>query len=137
MVEYEQKKSCVGSRCAILNYSLEKTKLLQKEKPTDECDVHITPDSYTNNIIVADSSFYGYFIASFTINRIGSNNVLRVALAIGFVSGITLYWSYSSVMTLVIACVFITALCVSSTTLIGVSVNLFPTSMKEVLLNIV
>uniref|UniRef100_A0A1B0FDW3 Major facilitator superfamily (MFS) profile domain-containing protein n=1 Tax=Glossina morsitans morsitans TaxID=37546 RepID=A0A1B0FDW3_GLOMM len=91
---------------------------------------HITPDSYTNNIIVAGSSFCGYFIATFTINRVGSNNVLRVTLAIGFVSGITLYWSYSSVMTLVIACVFITALCVSSTTLIGVSVNLFPTSMR-------
>ncbi|KAL9895225.1 uncharacterized protein ACN2A1_006007 isoform 2-T2 [Glossina fuscipes fuscipes] len=130
MVEYEQKKLGVGSMCAILNYSLEKTKLLQKEKPTDECDVHITPDSYTNNIIVAGSSFCGYFIATFTINRVGSNNVLRVTLAIGFVSGITLYWSYSSVMTLVIACVFITALGVSSTTLIGVSVNLFPTSMR-------
>uniref|UniRef100_A0A1A9WGY3 Major facilitator superfamily (MFS) profile domain-containing protein n=1 Tax=Glossina brevipalpis TaxID=37001 RepID=A0A1A9WGY3_9MUSC len=128
MVEYEQKKMGVGSMCAILSYSLEKTKLFQRQKPT--CDVHLTPDSYTNNIIVAGSSFCGYFIATFTINKVGSNNVLRVTLAIGFVSGITLYWSYSSVMTLVIACVFITAVGVSSTTLIGVSVNLFPTNMR-------
>lgn len=51
-------------------------------------------------------------------------------LLVSGILGITLYWSVSSLMTLIVAAAFITIGCVSFSSLMGAVVALFPTQFR-------
>lgn len=112
---------------------------------------------YTNNIIVSACGVLGYIFAGAIVRLLGAKRLLSektplrifyifykifyilplfivflavYGLFISGILGITLYWSVSSLMTLIVAAAFITVACVSFSSLMGTVVALFPTQLR-------
>ncbi|XP_073831034.1 uncharacterized protein [Musca autumnalis] len=132
--EYEQISSESTSMCTILEYSVNKTELVKN--PVDECVVIITPSSYTNNIIVACVGFVTYLVAGTLINALGNKRIQVIGLTAAGTCGIALYWSSSSLSTLIITAMYSALGSMSATSSIGTSVNLFPTSLRTMIVSL-
>ncbi|XP_037826054.1 synaptic vesicle glycoprotein 2B-like isoform X2 [Lucilia sericata] len=134
MVEFKEKNISVISMCTVLQYNYNKTVLLAAGQVMTHCDVHINASSYSDNIVVAIISFFCFLLVTIVVNKLGNNNVLKIALCLAFLSGVTMYFSNSHMMTLILASVFVSSASVSGTTVISVSVNLFPTNMRTMVI---
>ncbi|XP_005183904.2 putative metabolite transport protein YwtG [Musca domestica] len=132
--EYEQISNESTSMCTILEYSVNKTELVKN--PSDECIVIITPSSYTNNIIVACIGFVTYLVAGSLINALGNKRIQVIGLMAAGSCGIALYWSSSSLTTLIITSMYSALGSMSATSSIGTSVNLFPTSLRTMIVSL-
>ncbi|TMW51424.1 hypothetical protein DOY81_003491 [Sarcophaga bullata] len=132
--EYEQLSSDSTSMCSILEYSVNKTKLVQSSD--DTCVVVITPATYSNNIIVAVTGFVAYLVAGSLINALGNKFIQVFGLVIAGTCGIALYWSSSALTTLIITALYVCMGSISSTSAIGTSVNLFPTSLRTMIVSL-
>ncbi|KAM7346573.1 uncharacterized protein ACRADG_006449 [Cochliomyia hominivorax] len=132
--EYEQISSEATSMCSILEYSINKTEMVQS--PEKDCVVVITPATYTNNIIVAMTGLVAYLVAGSLINALGNKRIQVFGLIIAGTSGIALYWSSSSLTTLIISSLYVCMGSISSTSAIGTSVNLFPTSLRTMIVSL-
>ncbi|XP_073831036.1 uncharacterized protein [Musca autumnalis] len=132
--EYEQLSSESTSMCTILEYSVNKTGLVKDS--FDECVVIITPSSYTNNIIVACICFVIYIVAGTLINFLGNKKIQVIGLTAAGTCGVVLYWSSSSLTTLIITSLYLALGSMSGTSSLGSSVNLFPTSMRTMILSL-
>lgn len=109
--------------------------------------------TYVNTIIVGCVGFGGYLIAGALINAVGSKNILSkiyinvecrndftnswwlmmitvYGLCAAGSCGIGLYWARNSMTTVGLSALYTTIGSISSTALIGVVVNLFPTSLR-------
>lgn len=107
--------------------------------------------TYVNTIIVGCVGFGGYLIAGALINAVGSKNILSkthlcwvwkqfsiinvdddlvYGLCAAGCCGIGLYWARNSMTTVALSAFYTTIGSISSTALIGVVVNLFPTSLR-------
>ena len=120
--------------CSILEYSVNKAELLQS--PYDTCVVVITPDTYSNNIIVAVTGFVAYLVAGSLINALGNKFIQDFGFIIASICGIALYWSSYALTTLIITALFVCVGSISLTSAIGTSVNLFPTSLRTMIVSL-
>ncbi|KAI8125492.1 hypothetical protein FF38_02310 [Lucilia cuprina] len=135
--EYEQISSEATSMCSILEYSVNKTQMVQTvQNPVESCVVVITPATYTNNIIVAVTGFVAYLVAGSLINALGNKRIQVFGLLIAGTSGIALFWSSSALTTLIISSLYVCMGSISSTSAIGTSVNLFPTSLRTMIVSL-
>uniref|UniRef100_A0A1I8PCF2 Major facilitator superfamily (MFS) profile domain-containing protein n=1 Tax=Stomoxys calcitrans TaxID=35570 RepID=A0A1I8PCF2_STOCA len=132
--EYQQISNETTSMCTILEYSVNKTQLLKN--PTDECTVIITPSTYSNNIIVACAGFVTYLVAGSLINAVGNKRIQVIGLSIAGTSGLALYWSSSAIATLILTSLYASLGSMSATSSIGTSVNLFPTSLRTLIVSL-
>ncbi|XP_065354562.1 synaptic vesicle glycoprotein 2B-like isoform X2 [Calliphora vicina] len=134
MVEFKEKNMASSSMCTVLQYNYNKTIILASGQQVVNCDLHINASSYSDNIVVAVISFFCFLLVTIVVNKLGNNNVLKIALCLAFLSGVTMYFSNSHLMTLILASAFVSSASVSATTVISVSVNLFPTNMRTMVI---
>ncbi|XP_017471115.1 PREDICTED: synaptic vesicle glycoprotein 2C [Rhagoletis zephyria] len=116
--------------CTILEYSVNKTSMTNdfKDKCSERPQVSMT--LYTNNIIVSATSFVGYCLAGVIVKTLGAKRLLTFGLLISGFFGIGLYWSVSGLTTLIISSAFLTVTSVSTSSLLGILINLFPTALR-------
>lgn len=138
--EYEQMYGTTGATmCSILEYSVNKTQLLNSDftdLETEKCEVFITAASYTNNIMVAVASFVGYLLAGFVVNRIGSKTLLTIGSTTAGFCAIGLYFSVSSLSTLIVVAISVTMGSISAMSILSSSVDLFPTSLRTMVVSL-
>ncbi|XP_017114469.1 synaptic vesicle glycoprotein 2B [Drosophila elegans] len=141
--EYEQLmdgQSESTSICSILEYSVNRTQnqleAATRNDPDVECHVNITASTYTNNLIVAGAGFVAYMLAGFLVNLVGVKRIMTMGLFIAGCCSIMMYWSNSAISTVAIASLFVTMGSISATSVISASVNLFPTSLRTMIVSL-
>lgn len=113
---------------------------------------------YMNTIYVGLTGLVGYVIAGALINALGSKNILSMSgvfrydvdisfklrdvffkdmvsvsvygLSIAGCCGLGLYWANSLLVTVILSSCYVSIGSICSTALIGVIVNMFPTSLR-------
>ncbi|XP_017067450.1 synaptic vesicle glycoprotein 2C [Drosophila eugracilis] len=141
--EYEQLMSGQSestSICKILEYSVNRTQsqleAATQNDPKTECSVNITASTYTNNLIVAAAGLVAYMLAGFLVNLVGIKRIMTLGLFMAGCCSIGMYWSSSAVWTVAIASLFVTMGSISATSVISASVNLFPTSLRTMIVSL-
>ncbi|XP_017030530.1 synaptic vesicle glycoprotein 2B [Drosophila kikkawai] len=143
--EYEQLMVVKGesgstSICSILEYSVNRTQAqleaATRNDPMTECHVNITASTYTNNLIVAAAGFVAYMLAGFLVNLVGVKRIMTMGLFVAGCCSIGMYWSSSAISTVAIASLFVTMGSISATSVISASVNLFPTSLRTMIVSL-
>ncbi|KAM7361962.1 uncharacterized protein ACRADG_012823 [Cochliomyia hominivorax] len=138
MTEFQENEMIDSSMCNVLLYNYNKTQLLVDGEHKTFCDLEsINTNSYVDNIVVACFSLIIFMLVTLVVNKLGNNIVLRTALCLSFLSGISLYFSNSHLMTLILASIFVGSSSVSATTVINVSVILFPTNIRTMVVILV
>ncbi|GLV44909.1 uncharacterized protein CBL_14519 [Carabus blaptoides fortunei] len=97
--------------------------------------VHIDDQVYINSVIVSLCAVLGYIFVGTLINAIGKKNLLVVTFAIAGIFGIANYWSNSSWATLTFSSIFVTLGGICVQVLIAVMVELFPTSLRTMVIS--
>ncbi|XP_059219149.1 synaptic vesicle glycoprotein 2C [Stomoxys calcitrans] len=136
--EYANSTNQSSNLCAILDYSVNKTATIVANYD-GECTANknISVDMYMNNIIVSIAGIVGYCFAGFIIRAVGSKLLLTSGLFISGCLGFGLYWSSSGLNTLIISSMFITLCGVSTSSLLGMVVGLFPTTLRTMTVSLV
>ncbi|KAH8289692.1 hypothetical protein KR054_009506 [Drosophila jambulina] len=144
--EYEQLLVSSGvesgstSICSILEYSVNRTQAqleaATRNDPLAECRVNITASTYTNNLIVAAAGFVAYMLAGFLVNLVGVKRIMTMGLFVAGCCSIAMYWSSSATSTVAIASLFVTMGSIAATSVISASVNLFPTSLRTMIVSL-
>ncbi|KAH8244978.1 hypothetical protein KR032_003469, partial [Drosophila birchii] len=143
--EYEQLMVINGesgstSICNILEYSVNRTQAqleaATRNDPLAECHVNITASTYTNNLIVAAAGLVAYMLAGFLVNLVGVKRIMTMGLFVAGCCSIGMYWSSSAISTVAIASLFVTMGSISATSVISASVNLFPTSLRTMIVSL-
>ncbi|KAH8246065.1 hypothetical protein KR026_004157 [Drosophila bipectinata] len=128
------------SICNILEYSVNRTQqqlaAAALNNPDVVCKVNITPSTYTNNLIVAAAGLVAYMVAGFLVNLVGVKRIMTLGLFCAGCLSIGMYWSNSAVVTVAIASLFVTMGSISATSVISASVNLFPTSLRTMIVSL-
>ncbi|XP_068153300.1 synaptic vesicle glycoprotein 2C-like [Drosophila tropicalis] len=140
MAEYEALyagQDVSASMCKVLEFSVNRT----AETTTNyeaKCSepLHISMDMYTNNIIVSATGFVGYFFAGAIMRALGPKRLMIYGLFLSGTLGITLYFSVSSLMTLIVSATFLTITGIAVSSLLGAVVALFPTQLRTVVVAI-
>uniref|UniRef100_A0A1B0G4S8 Major facilitator superfamily (MFS) profile domain-containing protein n=1 Tax=Glossina morsitans morsitans TaxID=37546 RepID=A0A1B0G4S8_GLOMM len=116
--------------CTILEFSVNKTQDVQSY--TSDCSAYknISMDMYLNNIIVAVIGLLGYFCAMFIIRVLGPKRLANYSLVVAALFGIGLYWSTDSLATLIISALFVNISSIATTSLNGLILTLFPTTLR-------
>lgn len=126
-----------ASMCTILEFSVNRTAETASNY-ADACSEPkvISMDMYINNIIVSATGFVGYFFAGGIIRALGPKRMMTYGLFLSGTFGILLYFSVSSLMTLIIAATFLTICGIAVSSLLGAVVALFPTQLRTVVVAI-
>ncbi|XP_011188051.1 synaptic vesicle glycoprotein 2B isoform X1 [Zeugodacus cucurbitae] len=122
--------------CAILEYSVNRTSLISDFQDSCAQLPKVSIDLYTNNIIVALVGLVAYSFAGIIVRAVGAKRLLIYGLLISGVLGIALYWSVNGLSTLIISSVFLAVSAVSTSSLLGVVLSLFPTSLRSLVVAI-
>ncbi|XP_058982468.1 synaptic vesicle glycoprotein 2B-like [Musca domestica] len=135
--EYEQQYANTDEStnlCAILDYSVNKTATIVSSYEQD-CVEHknVSVDMYMNNMIVSISGIVGYCFAGLIVRAVGNKRLLTYGLLISGGLGLSLYWSSSGLTTLIISSMFITLCGISTSSLMGMVVGLFPTTLRTMI----
>nr|NP_650012.2 uncharacterized protein Dmel_CG14691, isoform A [Drosophila melanogaster]AAF54545.2 uncharacterized protein Dmel_CG14691, isoform A [Drosophila melanogaster] len=122
------------SMCAVLEHNAN-AKSMDEEEKRVECALHHDPDSYLNNITVAGIGLVGFLII-FPLMRfqVVSNHILKVFLFICIFLVGSLYFVKTSLVTMMVSAVYLTMMGICATTIIGMSVVIFPTLMRTMVL---
>ncbi|KAI8129156.1 Synaptic vesicle glycoprotein 2A, partial [Lucilia cuprina] len=121
--------------CTILEYSANKSATTVANYTLDCSErINVSMDTYLNNIIVAIVGLVGYCFAGFIIKAMGPKRLLVSGLFISGVLGVCLYWSNSGLMTLIISSIFITICSISTSSLLGLVIALFPTTLRSIVI---
>ncbi|XP_075165486.1 synaptic vesicle glycoprotein 2B-like [Haematobia irritans] len=137
--EHEYADTDVSSNlCAILDYSVNKTAAVIANH-NGECTANknISMDMYMNNIIVSIAGIVGYCFAGAIVRVVGTKRLLISGLFISGCLGFSLYWSSSGLITLIISSLFITLCGISTSSLLGMVVGLFPTTLRTITVSMV
>ncbi|KAH8267625.1 hypothetical protein KR018_009315 [Drosophila ironensis] len=126
-----------ASMCTILEFSVNRT----AETALNYADACAEPkqvsmDMYMNNIIVSATGFVGYFFAGGIIRALGPKRMMTYGLFLSGTFGILLYFSVSSLMTLIVSATFLTITGIAVSSLLGAVVALFPTQLRTVVVAI-
>ncbi|XP_037943089.1 synaptic vesicle glycoprotein 2C-like [Teleopsis dalmanni] len=137
LTEFQVKQTTTNpSMCTILEYNVNKTELLRFDEMT-ECDVHISAESYTPNIIVAAVGFFGYIGVALLVPYLGTKNILSIGLGLSVLSNFGMFLSFNYLTVLLASAAFITFSSIAVTTIINVSVDVFPTTMRTMVVVLV
>ncbi|XP_019755067.2 synaptic vesicle glycoprotein 2C [Dendroctonus ponderosae] len=99
-------------------------------EPT-ECVVNTNNNSvYINSIIVCVATILAYVIATGLINKVGKKRLFVLMSVTSGVSAMALYFSRSTVVTLILASIFIGAGSVTINNMLAVIVEMFPTTLR-------
>ncbi|EDW38491.1 GL12624 [Drosophila persimilis] len=122
------------SMCNVLEHNSQ-VRSMDSASMQRECDLHQNPGIYTDNIIVAAVGVVG-FVIIFPLMRIPlvANHILKVFLFICVFLAGSLYFAKTSLVTMIIAAVYLTMMGVCATTIIGISVIMFPTLMRTMVI---
>ncbi|XP_058984032.1 synaptic vesicle glycoprotein 2B [Musca domestica] len=123
--------------CVILDYSVNKTATAIATY-TGECTANkdVSVDTYLNNIIVAIVGLVGYCFAGLIVRALGPKRLLTYGLLISGILGFSLFWSNSGLTTLIISALFITVCSISTSSLLGMVVAIFPTTLRTMIVAI-
>ncbi|XP_017104187.2 synaptic vesicle glycoprotein 2B [Drosophila bipectinata] len=140
MAEFEALNAGKGvdaSMCTILEFSVNRTAETSLNY-ADACSEpkEISMDMYINNIIVSATGFVGYFFAGGIIRALGPKRMMTYGLFLSGTFGLLLYFSVSSLMTLIISATFLTICGIAVSSLLGAVVALFPTQLRTVVVAI-
>uniref|UniRef100_A0A1I8NB95 Major facilitator superfamily (MFS) profile domain-containing protein n=1 Tax=Musca domestica TaxID=7370 RepID=A0A1I8NB95_MUSDO len=94
---------------------------------------NVSVDMYMNNMIVSISGIVGYCFAGLIVRAVGNKRLLTYGLLISGGLGLSLYWSSSGLTTLIISSMFITLCGISTSSLMGMVVGLFPTTLRTMI----
>ncbi|XP_073819753.1 synaptic vesicle glycoprotein 2B-like [Musca autumnalis] len=138
--EYEQEFANTEEStnlCVILDYSVNKTASIVTNYDKD-CAEHqnVSVDMYMNNMIVSFSGIVGYCFAGMIVRAVGTKRLLTFGLLISGGLGLSLYWSSNGLTTLIISSLFITLCGISTSSLLGMVVGLFPTTMRTMIVSL-
>ncbi|XP_014096944.2 synaptic vesicle glycoprotein 2B [Bactrocera oleae] len=136
IAEYEaldNGESGSANLCAILEYSVNRTSVITDFQDSCSNLPKVSIDLYTNNIIVSAAGLVAY---CFAVRAVGAKNLLIYGLLISGCLGISLYWSVNGLSTLIISSVFLSVAAVSTSSLLGVVLALFPTSLRSLVVAI-
>ncbi|XP_055387750.1 synaptic vesicle glycoprotein 2B-like [Condylostylus longicornis] len=122
--------------CSMLEYNVNLTNQHISETELTTCEVKISDEMYVNTMTVALSGIGGYLVAGGLINAMGQKWILVFGLLISGSSGIILYWAKDSLATLILTATYVTVGSISSTALLGVTVSLFPTSLRTMIVSL-
>ncbi|XP_053964320.1 synaptic vesicle glycoprotein 2B-like isoform X2 [Anastrepha ludens] len=127
----ETSKTESANLCTILEYSVNKTAVVTDfaEKCSERPEISV--DLYINNIIVSITGLVGYCFAGMIVKVLGAKRLLTFGLLISGCLGIGLYWSVSGLSTLIMSSAFVTICSVSTSSLMGIVIALFPTSLRS------
>ncbi|KAK9884935.1 hypothetical protein WA026_009171 [Henosepilachna vigintioctopunctata] len=91
---------------------------------------------YVNTMIVAVVTVCGYFVAGSLINTLGKKRLLFILSTVGGSCGFGLYFSKSSVVTLMLAALYngLGSICINI--IISVVIDLFPTTLRTLTVSI-
>ncbi|XP_004529191.1 putative transporter SVOPL isoform X2 [Ceratitis capitata] len=139
IAEYEaldSSNSNSANLCTILEYSVNKTSVATNI--LEKCDQRpqVSMELYTNNIIVSATGLVAYSFAGIVVRVLGAKRLLTYGLLISGVLGISLYWSVNGLTTLIISSAFLAIASVSTSSLLGVVINVFPTSLRSLVVAI-
>ncbi|BFF89227.1 synaptic vesicle glycoprotein 2A [Drosophila madeirensis] len=125
------------SMCNVLDHNSQ-VRSMDSESMRQECDLHMDPGIYKDNIIVAVVGVFG-FLMIFPLMRIPlvANHILKVFLFVCVFLAGGLYFAKSALVTMIIASVYVTMMGVCATTIISMSVVLFPTLMRTMVLMLI
>ncbi|XP_075145758.1 uncharacterized protein LOC142220469 isoform X2 [Haematobia irritans] len=120
--------------CAILDYSVNKT-ATAIASDTEECTAHlnVSVDTYFNNIIVSLTGLIGFCFADFIVRALGNKRLLTYGLFISGCLGLSLYWSNSGLSTLILSTLFINVSLISTSSLLGMVIASFPTTLRTMI----
>ncbi|ALC46518.1 CG31272, partial [Drosophila busckii] len=140
MAEYtadQQVTNDAATMCTILEYSVNKTaETLANHESACAEPKPLSMDMYINNIIVSVCGLLGYFLAGAVIKVAGAKRLLTYGLFMSGTLGLALFWSSSSMMTLVISSAFVTVSGIAVSSLLGAVVALFPTQLRSLVVAI-
>ncbi|XP_059223998.1 uncharacterized protein LOC106093137 [Stomoxys calcitrans] len=131
--EYEQTSTEKTSMCTILEYSVNKTDSLINFN--EECIVVITPATYSNNIVVAAIIIIGFLVAGTLINILGDKTMQVLAAAICGTCGLALYWSSSTLTTLIITSLYMSMASIATSSSVTTSVTVYPTTSRTIIVS--
>ncbi|KAH8247550.1 hypothetical protein KR038_006154, partial [Drosophila bunnanda] len=122
------------SVCAVLDHNAESLPRNSDEKQA-ECNLHHNAESYLGNIIVSVIGLVGYLLI-FPLLRISlvSNHIVKVFLFICIFLVGGLYFVKTSLVTMLVSATYLTLMGICATTVIGMSVVIFPTLMRTMVL---
>ncbi|XP_037029687.1 synaptic vesicle glycoprotein 2C [Bradysia coprophila] len=125
--------------CSMLSYSVNKSITnVQSIGTNNTCIPNVVNSTtYVNTIIVGCVGLVGYLIAGALINAVGCKNILIYGLCVSGCCGIGLFWARNSMTTVALSSLYTTIGSISSTALIGIVVNLFPTSLRTMTISLV
>ncbi|EDW82762.1 uncharacterized protein Dwil_GK10168 [Drosophila willistoni] len=128
------------SMCTILEYSVNRTQCQLEAASLAgsdmECTVNVSAATYSNNLIVSAAGLVSYMLAGFLVNLVGVKRILTLCLFCAGCCSIGLYWSNSAATTVALASLFVTMGSISGTSVISASVNLFPTSLRTMIVSL-
>ncbi|XP_066993974.1 synaptic vesicle glycoprotein 2C isoform X2 [Anabrus simplex] len=121
------------SLCQMLSNELQNTTFNYTEVAnTTECTVFLTEDRiYLNSIIVGATSALCYSSAGYLVNVLGKRYLMILAYFIAGICGISLYWSRSPDFVLALIALYLGFCGISSTAILGVVVDIFPTTLRS------
>ncbi|EDV41573.1 uncharacterized protein Dana_GF17440, isoform A [Drosophila ananassae] len=125
------------SMCAVVEHNNLAMTLNQEEKKM-ECDLRHSPDSYLDNITVSGIGLLG-FILIFPLLRIRlvAHHILKVFLFFcTFLVG-GLYFCTDTLVTMLVSAIYLTLMGICATTIISMSVVIFPTLMRTMVLMLI
>ncbi|KAL5273779.1 hypothetical protein ACFFRR_000498 [Megaselia abdita] len=121
--------------CTMIAHGVKKNE--NNTQGTGECEVHFSPQAYQNNVIVALVGILAYLIAGCLINALGNKRLMIIGLTLCGTMGLGLYWSTTSTMTLILSSLYVNIGSISTTSLLGVIVNFFPTNLRTIVIAVV
>ncbi|XP_017057402.1 synaptic vesicle glycoprotein 2A isoform X2 [Drosophila ficusphila] len=121
------------SMCAVLDHNAMAMSMNEEEKKV-ECALHHNPSSYVDNIIVSGIGLVG-FLLIFPLMRIRvvNNHILMFLFICIFLLG-GLYFVKTALVTMIVSAIYLTLMGICATTVIGMSVVIFPTLMRTMVL---
>ncbi|XP_017083587.2 synaptic vesicle glycoprotein 2A [Drosophila eugracilis] len=125
------------SMCAVLEHNALAVSMNEEAKKR-ECALHHDRDSYLDNIIVAGIGLVG-FLLIFPLLRIGvvSRHILKVFLFICIFLVGSLYFVKTALVTMIVSAIYLTLMGICATSIIGMSVVIFPTLMRTMVLMLI
>ncbi|XP_068081564.1 synaptic vesicle glycoprotein 2A isoform X2 [Anabrus simplex] len=129
------------SFCSIMNFNksilAQNISKVENISLTEECTVYVAdPWIYINSMIIGSTCGVCIIVASFLINAVGKRMLMIPCFFMAGMSVLTIYWSSNADLTLTLFSLFHGFNEVAISCLVGVTVDVFPTTLRAMALNV-
>ncbi|XP_015181733.1 PREDICTED: synaptic vesicle glycoprotein 2B-like [Polistes dominula] len=121
----------------IVTYSKNTNVTSDMIEAVDCSNIVISEKMYTDSTIVSMSTISSLFIASMFVNLLGHKILLYICYTVCVSSLISMIWSTSYTLTLTLTCLFVGIMMTSLNIIVGVTVLLFPTTLRTMAVSLV